>query len=116
MATYLSQLVGRPVWNQDTLRLGKCLDLLVVETDLGAPVLCALQMLTEGGAMTHIPAFQISVLSPAIILSVTTPDSYAPRGEELYLRKQVLDRQIVDVEGHRLVRVNDLQLVKSAQD
>lgn len=116
MATYLSQLIGRPVWNADAVRLGKCVDVLVLEADAGTPGLCALQMLRNDGAEVYLPASQISTLSPAIILTVATPDAYEPRGEELYLRKQVLDRQIVDVEGHRLVRVNDLQLLKSTQN
>jgi CBS domain-containing protein len=96
--------------------LGKCQDVLVVETDQGSPMLRALQMLREDGTETFIPTSQISTLSPAIILTVVSPNAYEPRGEELYLRRQVLDRQIVDVEGHRLVRVNDLQLAKGAQN
>ncbi len=116
MPTYLSQLIDRPVWNAQALRLGKCQDVLVVETDQGSPMLRALQMLREDGTETFIPTSQISTLSPAIILTVVSPNAYEPRGEELYLRRQVLDRQIVDVEGHRLVRVNDLQLAKGAQN
>lgn len=116
MPTYLSQLIGRPVWNAQALRLGKCQDVLVVETDQGPPVLRALEMLREDGSQTFVPASQVSTLSPAIILTVATPAEYEPRGDELYLRRQVLDRQIVDVEGHRLVRVNDLQLAKAPQN
>ena len=39
-----------------------------------------------------------------------------PQGDELWLRDKVLDQQIVDTEGRRLVRVNDLQLARSGPD
>lgn len=112
MATYLSHVLDQPVWNAQATRLGKCLDLLVLETDHGAPMLRAILMGAEDGSQVYIPATQVSTLSPAIILSAVTPHEYELRGDELFLRRQVLDRQIVDVEGRRLVRVNDLQLTR----
>ncbi len=116
MPIYLSQLIGRPVWNAQASRVGKCRDVLVVETDVGSPILRAIQIVRDDGSESYIPASQISALSPAIILTVVNPSEYEPRGDELYLRRQVLDRQIVDVEGRRLVRVNDLQLAKAPQN
>jgi len=113
MATYLSQVLDQPIWNAQAARLGKCVDLLVLETDHGAPMLRAILMAAEDGSQLYIPGSQVSTLSPAIILSVVTPQPYELRGDELYLRRQVLDRQIVDVEGRRLVRVNDLQLTRA---
>ena len=112
MATYLSHVLDAPLWNAQAARLGKCLDLIVLETDRGAPVLRAILMLANDGSESYISATQLSTLSPAIILNVVDPQAYELRGDELFLRRQVLDRQIVDVEGHRLVRVNDLQLTR----
>ncbi|NLT74746.1 MAG: magnesium transporter [Chloroflexi bacterium] len=112
MATYLSHVLDAPLWNAQAARLGKCLDLIVLETDRGAPVLRAILMLAIDGSESYISATQLSTLSPAIILNVVDPQAYELRGDELFLRRQVLDRQIVDVEGHRLVRVNDLQLTR----
>src|SRR5207249_6332189 len=34
---------------------------------------------------------------------------YEPQGGEIGLARQVLDRQIIDINGKRVVRVNDLQ-------
>ena len=113
MATYLSHILDRPVWNAQATRLGKCQDLLFLETDHGAPVLRAILMVAEDGSEMYIPGSQVSTLSPAIILNAVTPQVYELRGDELCLRRQVLDRQIVDVEGRRLVRVNDLQLTRA---
>ncbi len=113
MATYLSHVLDQPVWNAQATRLGKCQDLLFLETDHGAPLLRAILMIAEDGSETYIPGSQVSTLSPAIILKAVTPQTYELRGDELWLRRQVLDRQIVDVEGRRLVRVNDLQLTRA---
>ena len=59
-----------------------------------------------------IAADQIGTLFPGIALNI--PQShlnlFQPRGDELYLNKQILDHQIVDVEGRRVVRVNDIQV------
>ncbi len=113
MATYLSQIIDKPVWGEQGQRLGRCTDLLVEEIDHVAPALRALAMMAqEIGQEILVPADQIAWLSPAIILKSTTPTPYQARGNEIWLRRQVLDRQIVDVEGHRLVRVNDLQLTR----
>ncbi|MBC7261276.1 MAG: magnesium transporter, partial [Chloroflexi bacterium] len=60
-----------------------------------------------------IPAESIAWLSPSIILNTVDPPTYEQRGDELWLARQVLDRQIVDTEGRRLVRVNDLQLERT---
>jgi magnesium transporter len=112
MATYLSQIINKPVWGEQGQRLGRCMDLLVEEMEQGAPALRAMAMQQRDGQEILVPASQVSWLSPAIILSTARPAVYQPRGNELWLRRQVMDRQIVDVEGHRLVRVNDLQLTR----
>jgi magnesium transporter len=38
---------------------------------------------------------------------------YEPTANEIYVGGQILDRQIVDVEGRKVVRVNDLQLART---
>jgi CBS domain-containing protein len=59
-----------------------------------------------------IPAHQITSLFPSIILNVPKEQikPYQPTGQELWLADQMLDHQIVDIEGRRVVRVNDVQL------
>ncbi|MDP3046515.1 MAG: magnesium transporter, partial [Chloroflexota bacterium] len=38
--------------------------------------------------------------------------SYSPRPGEIFLARDILDKQIVDMEGRRIVRVNDLKLTQ----
>ena len=115
MAIYLSQILGKAVWDAQGRRIGRCADVLVADVGDGYPAVCAIQ-LKERGATRLIPAEKISWLTPSIILNTSTPPEYEPRGDELWLRDQVLDQQIVDTEGRRLVRVNDVQLARTGPD
>ena len=112
MTTYLSRILGKPVWDSQGERLGKCVDVLVAEVETGFPPLRAIA-LGNGHEPRLIPSDSIAWLTPSIILNTPAPPPYEPQGDELWLAKHVLDRQIVDTEGRRLVRANDLQLARS---
>ncbi|NPV08547.1 MAG: magnesium transporter [Anaerolineae bacterium] len=112
MAIYLSQILGRAVWDAQGRRVGRVSDVLVAETERGFPPLRAIALRPDDGQETLIPAGEIAWLSPSVILKSTEPARYTPRGDELWLKRQVLDRQIVDTEDRRLVRVNDLQFTR----
>ncbi|MFO7743314.1 MAG: CBS domain-containing protein [Anaerolineae bacterium] len=111
---YASQLQGRQIWDAWSLPVGECVDVLVGALDRPYPPLRALAVRNGESDMYFISAEQISSLFPSINLKVpqTEITSYEPRGDELWLIDQVLDRQIVDTEGRRVVRVNDLQIMR----
>jgi CBS domain-containing protein/sporulation protein YlmC with PRC-barrel domain len=111
MTTYLSQILGKPVWDESGQRLGRLADVLVADVNTGFPSLRAIA-LRDGKDPLLIPAETIAWLTPSIILNTVEPPAYSARGDELWLARQVLDRQIVDTEGRRLVRVNDVQLAR----
>ena len=111
---YLSQVQGRKVWDAWSRPVGKCADILVGNLEQPFPPIVAL-MLKDHGAPAHlISAEQISELFPSIVLKVPKENirPYTPSGNELPLGERVLDRQIVDTEGRRVVRVNDLQIAR----
>lgn len=112
MAMWLSRILDRPVWDAQGERLGRCVDVLVAETEKALPPLRALAVEREKRETLLVSAADVAWLTPSIILKVTKPIPYIPKGDELYLRRQVLDRQIVDTEGRRVVRVNDLQIIR----
>lgn len=113
MAIYLSQIIDRPVWDPRGQRLGRCTDILVQERAHGSPQVRAIAMTDLKGQQLLVPADQVSSFVPAVLLKTSSPPPYQPTGHEIYVRRQVLDRQIVDVEGRRLVRVNDVQLARA---
>jgi magnesium transporter len=113
MTTYLSSILGKPVWDAQGERVGRCVDVLVGELESAYPSLCAIAVANgKKGDVGLVAADDIAWLSPSIILKTSTPTPYEPRGDELWLARKVLDRQIVDTEGRRLVRVNDVQLAR----
>jgi len=113
MTTYLSSILGKPVWDAQGERIGRCADVLVGELESAFPALCAIAVANgKKGEVGLVAAEDIAWLSPSIILKTSTPKPYEPHGDELWLARKVLDRQIVDTEGRRLVRVNDVQLAR----
>ena len=108
---YLSGVVGRPVRDGQGEPIGKVDDLIVAVGDRYPPVTglviqaarrriflpwTAVESLDEHGVMLHTRTIDIGV--------------FQQRPNEILLRKDLLDRQIVDIDGRRVVRVNDLRL------
>lgn len=112
MTTYLSSILGKPVWDSQGERLGRCVDILVGGLETVFPVLRAIAVEDKSKQVRLTSADDIAWLAPSIILKTSSPLAYQPRGDELWLAHAVLDRQIVDTEGRRLVRVNDLQIAR----
>lgn len=109
---YISEIIGKDVYDAYGARVGTCTDLLVGRSTRVFPPVVSIQVKHTDGRFLLIAADQIGTLFPGIALNI--PQShlslFRPRGDELYLNKQILDHQIVDVEGRRVVRVNDIQV------
>lgn len=112
---FLSELIGQTVWDARGERVGRCADILIVHPDQPFPTVRALALEDGEGAGQFIPAEQIGWLGPNILLKVSRSHlkPFTPQGNELWLVRQILDRQIVDTEGRRVVRVNDLLLTRT---
>lgn len=112
---YLSELLGKKVTDIDGRPLGKLRDLIaVLHPDFAHPQIEALVIEREHQTM-KIPFSLVAVLiAPAIVLKCRLDDihPYEPHHQEIYLAQDVLDQQIIDTEGARVVRVNDLELVR----
>jgi CBS domain-containing protein/sporulation protein YlmC with PRC-barrel domain len=112
---YLSEIIGSQVWDAFGNNFGKCIDILIAKVEATFPPVSAIAIKAKDGSVVHIGSSQISSLYPSIALKV--PDNnikaYTLTGNELQLKQQVLDHQIVDIEGKRVVRVNDIQLAYS---
>jgi len=111
---YLSQVQGRKVWDAWSRPVGRCADILVGSLEQPFPTVVALALKDHDAPARFIPAEQISELFPSIVLQVPKEDiqSYTPGEDDLLLDERVMDRQIVDTEGRRVVRVNDLQIAR----
>ena len=111
---YLSKLLDQKVWDAFGHVVGKLDDLLVDKTDQTMPPITSIAIKDGSPEPKLVDAKDIATLWPSITLNVDISklDLFQPAGHELYLKQRALDQQIVDTEGKRLVRVNDLQIAR----
>jgi magnesium transporter len=112
---YASEFIGKPVADADGRRLGKLKDLIAARLgDVPHPQLVAIEVKQQGSSV-FIPMHDVAALiSLAIPLKKKFSDitPYIPQPDDLHLVRDVLDKQIIDTDGMRVVRVNDLELTR----
>ena len=104
-------LIGRPVVHKDGLEVGHLVDLVFRwDTQKAYPPLSGI-VVRVGRRLSWIPASEVQTILPkAIHLGTAKIDlrDVRSREGEVRLAKDVLDHQLVDVEGARVVRASDL--------
>ena len=108
---YLSQVIGRPVRDRNDEPIGKVADLIVAVGDRYPPV-TGLVVETDRRRI-FLPWTSVSILDDSgAKLSTLTMDlgKFSQRPNEILLRSDLMDKQIVDIDGRKVVRVNDLRL------
>ncbi|MBV9171294.1 MAG: magnesium transporter [Chloroflexi bacterium] len=111
---YVSELIGASVRDPEGRVVGKIADLLV-PADADYPALEAVSLKPARGEPRTIPWSALRIKDDRTLTLSTDLDeapSFQPPAHELFLKNQVLDHQIIDVNGIRVVRVNDLQLAE----
>jgi magnesium transporter len=109
---FLSRLVGRPVRDRDGDSFGKVRDLIVALGEQYPPV-TGLVVRVVGGRDIFLPWTDVEEIdADGARLRTTLIDmaSFRQRPNEIRLWLDLLDKQIVDVEDRKIVRVNDIQL------
>jgi CBS domain-containing protein len=108
---YLSRAVGRPVLDRTGEAIGTVADLIVAIGDRYPPV-TGLVVKTEKRKI-FVPWASVESLDGAgARLSTATIDigKFLQRENEILLKADLLDKQIVDIDGRKVVRVNDVRL------
>lgn len=116
---FVSELIGRPVADLDGEQIGLLKELLATQSgDFPHPRIVAIEV-KQGNLSCMISIEDVAVLiAPAIPLK-KRKDSivpYQPDQANLYLVRDVLDKQIIDTNDARVVRVNDLELTRVGDD
>ncbi len=114
---FLSSLLRQSVYDLDGRRLGTLKD-VCVSLNEAFPVVTALVVsqlsLTNNDLI--IPWSQVDSLEGEDKIYLTVKQSrvgsYTPYPEEILLKRDILDKQIVDTQGFRVVKVNDLKLAQ----
>jgi magnesium transporter len=112
---YLSDLMGRPVTDVDGEEVGRLDDLIASIPSGGSHPVIKAAIVRRGGQYLTIPSTEVAVLIARSIplnrrVAELIPYQAGPR--DLRLVRDVLDKQIIDTNGVRVVRVNDLELTR----
>jgi len=109
---FLTSLVDQPVQGRTGEAIGK-LDDLIVRIGEPYPPLAGL-VVKDGRRRFFVPASHLESLNGAARLASSIVDlaPFARRDGEVLLRRDVLDHQLIDITGRRIVRVNDVQLTR----
>jgi len=114
---FLSTLLRQHIYDIEGHRVGVLRDVCVSLNET-FPAVTALVITTStipGNNDIIIPWSQVdNIEDPKIYLTVKQQRlaSYAPHPDELLLKRDLLDKQIVDTQGFRVVKVNDLKLAQ----
>ncbi len=109
---FLSSVIGKPILDRQGERLGTVKDLIARLGQDPYPPVTGIVARTQGRDV-FLPRERIAELGAAgarLASAEINLQRFARRDNEVLLARDVLDRQLIDVNGRRVIRVNDLQL------
>jgi CBS domain-containing protein len=107
---YLSEIVGRTAMVGER-PIGKVVDFLIEKPDDAFPRIDGFVIATREGQRYVPTAGVIDVDKGGVVVLAAPPELPAkPDQEALYLIADLFDKQIVDVDGRKVVRINDLEI------
>ena len=110
---YFSRLKGKQVQTEGGKHLGKLVDVLFLASN--TPLITKLVVKSPTKEEILIPADALKKVSHTLILKDEFSISEPSTGD-LSLVKNLLDQQIIDVQGHKVVRVNDVTIQDNEGD
>ncbi len=110
---FISELVGRHATIGDA-PIGKVADFVVRKPDAVFPQIDGLVIKTAGG-LRFAPIDTVADVDRdgRVALTIAPTQPAPPEHEELYLVADLLDKQIVDVDGRKVVRINDIEVANA---
>jgi len=114
---YLSDLINKMVADVTGERVGSVTDLVasIHHSTIPFPVITALLVKRSGNQQIFIPFSDVVVfISPAIPISKNIENviPYQLLEDDILLTRDVWDKQIIDTDGLRVVRVNDVEIAQ----
>jgi magnesium transporter len=116
---YVSELIGREVIDNRSNLIGKLQDVVIVSGERELyPRVAALAIanhdpnlpsLLPWGGTEDLAGNKIKLQRPPL-------GPYIPTPNDIWLARDLLDKQVIDTNDHRIVRVNDLELGKLGTD
>jgi magnesium transporter len=107
---YLSRILGNRIISHDYQVIGKLIDLAVTNDIQNPKVVAAKVNTVDGVKCINWEFFSINKQSGQYRLTCSKIVE-VPVDNLLFLKRHIIDRQIIDVNGRKVVRVNDIRLV-----
>ena len=107
---FLSEIIKKPVVDIDGNRIGKFKD-FVVSVNVVYPLVKAVSVRTSDKKDIIILWGDIDSINKEIKLKIKFKDikEYKLKNRDIKIAEEVLDKQVVDLEGKKIKRINDLQ-------
>jgi len=108
---YLSDFIKKPVLSPSGKKIGKLTD-VIVSSDHSYPIMKALEVSIPGNKTINISWRYVAKLGKEVILKFPLEEinDYTIQKHDIVLLKDVMDRQVVDIEGKKIRRVNDIKI------
>jgi CBS domain-containing protein len=117
---FASELIGDPVVDCLEQNVGKIKDIIVTLGEPFPKVIGLLVVLSDGKREARVLLIgEINLIGKQFVSTHPAKDRIVwttIREGDVLLMRDVVDRQVVDLEGARVIRVNDLKLAKVEQD
>lgn len=112
---FLSEILGHTITDYDGRYIGKLEDLIAREpADAIHPIVDGVVIQGKNKLIIVPYSVVMALFAPSIPLKCRADElpQYEPAENDIFLSRDVLDKQIIDTDGARVVRVNDLELVR----
>lgn len=112
---FLSQILGRKIVDAEGRPQGRVSDLVVGIADLYPSITGVFYLPTTGKTTQRLPWAKVLEFRDPVLVSPLGPQDQSEgtlQEGELLLKESLLDKQIVDTHGAKILRVNDLHLLK----
>ena len=109
---YLSSVIGRSVINSNGDRIGTLRDLIMIPGEV-FPEVSHIVIKARSG-LKSLPWSEVTLFTHVVISTGSVNPhgliAYQPQEGDILVKRDLLDKQIVDVDGAKVVRVNDIKL------
>ena len=109
---YFSEIKNKHVYTEDGIRVGKLKDLIFLATD--KPNVTKIVVDLSNHETLIIPIEYLLKIRERVVIHKKYQKSELTENE-LYIEKNLLDKQIIDIKGSKIVRVNDIAIQDKPQ-
>ncbi|MCX5748721.1 MAG: CBS domain-containing protein [Candidatus Saganbacteria bacterium] len=116
---YASEMIGQTVIDRAEEKIGSVIDVVIEPGDQFPKVIGLLLKFGRGKKEKILLLSEINHIGRRLISANSSKDNIAfasIRENEMLLQRDLMDKQIVDIHGSKVVRVNDLKLAKIGMD